>query len=492
MASTKLKSLLVAARLLAVALCFTLAGAVSAQSTSQQQKPKQTQNAAKPAPTPAAKPNDNKSTRKTAEQKRAEREAKKKEARKSPSETRKKERETKKTTAPAAAKPATGAKAGGTVAAPKVAAPSFLGDFTALSSQEQRLLRIHPAGAADRQDLSVIVGQEFSTEISLDNRNMTPFDEVRVILSYEPDYIEPLAINDGRIAMNLKGNPTAEIDSTAGLLLYEATLAEGFVSNRSPILTVRWKARKVSTNNLIEFGARGEYRTVLVGEGKDLLGSPKVPNDGTLNMSLTILPEDPREAEALLAEPTLMKGTDAKRGGVTLTLVAPKEPVVVDEPFHVDVLLDNMAYSNLDGLGLMISFDPDVLLVQDADKDNWITIGPNILDGPFHEQFPWDFQVENIIYQARGLISYRMATGDSDLTRGKAGPIARIYAVARRPSAGTSIEFRFSKREGVKGTAVTYVGADCLGDPNVPGDGTTSVTFPVMARGSAEVAAKGR
>ena len=456
-------------------------------------KPRSGTAAGKPA---AAKPTPAK--RKTSAERRAERDAERKKRSEaqstSPKDARKAEREKKdqaaaKPAAPAgaAAKPAAKPSSVGTGAIKAPVIP--LGDFSALISQDSRLLRIRPKNAPDRQDINVIVGKEFSTEVSLDNKSMAAFDMIRVILSYDPEVLEPLAINDSSIASLIEGKPTSEVDTRAGVILYEARLTKGFVTNNAPILTVRWIGKKVSTVSHIEFGSRGEFNYAVIGDGKDLLGSPKDPNDGLLNMSVVVLPEDPREAEAILAEPALMKGADAKVGGVTLALTPPEKPVVVGEPFTVDLVMDNTAYSNLDALNVILSYNPEEIEVLDDDQDNWITLGRNILDGPFHEQFPWDFQIENEVFQARGLIMYRMGAGESDVTRGKVGSVARIKAVAKRPTISTGFDFRFSKQARVHGTSVSYIGSDALGDPNVFGDGATNLRFPVLAASSSEVAA---
>ncbi|MCC7391146.1 hypothetical protein IT571_02155, partial [Candidatus Sumerlaeota bacterium] len=172
-------------------------------------KPRSGAAAGKPA---AAKPTPAK--RKTSAERRAERDAERKKRSEaqstSPKDARKAEREKKdqaaaKPAAPAgaAAKPAAKPSSVGTGAIKAPVIP--LGDFSALISQDSRLLRIRPKDAPDRQDINVIVGKEFSTEVSLDNKSMAAFDTIRVILSYDPEVLEPLAINDSSIASLIEG-----------------------------------------------------------------------------------------------------------------------------------------------------------------------------------------------------------------------------------------------------------------------------------------------
>ena len=378
-----------------------------------------------------------------------------------------------------------GAAAPRAAAAP--AAPA-LGEFKVIVDADSRMLRIHPAGKPDRQDMSVTIGEEFTTEITFDNRDVVPFDEIRVLLSYNSEFVEPLSIGDAAVASFIEGEPTAEVDPLAGMILYEAKLKKPLPLNDAPVLTVKWSALRTTPGTEIEFSSRDALRTSIVGAGVDLLGNRRDPADGTLNMSLRILPRNQREAEAMLSDPTVFTGADSKVGGVRMYIKPPEGPVVVGEPFHLDLVLDNRAFSSLDGISALIQFDPSVIEVLDTDKDNWITREANILDGPFRKDFPWSFHLENIVYNSRGLISYRKGTGDATLTRGRSATFARIYAVAKRPTAGSAVVFRFTRDTSSHGTAATYNGIDCLGDSKVFADGAQGISFRVIPETPRDVA----
>ncbi|MBI1290066.1 hypothetical protein GC173_02315 [bacterium] len=365
---------------------------------------------------------------------------------------------------------------------------SAVGDYQMNVDAEARMLRIYEQGRPDNQQLQVIVGEEFVTDIGFDNKAQIPFDAVRVILSYDAETFEPVAVNDSAIAPSIVGEPTAEFDGLYGQLLYEAALSGPVTLDRKPILSIRWKAKRVVMESKLEFSSRQEYHTALTNKGRDILGSARDPGDGTLNMVVTVLPEDPREAAALLTDPSVYQHTTDKIGGVRLSLVPQPEPIIVGEPFYVDVVLDNRIFSMLDGVNLLIAFDPDVIQVADADKDNWITRETNVLDGPFREMFPWDLHIDNIVYQGLGLIKYRVATTDGEMTRGKMGPIARIYAIAKRPTEGSPLVFKFSKRPRSHATGAVYVGEDTLGDSKDPFDGAVGALIRVAPAPLAQVA----
>ncbi len=354
-----------------------------------------------------------------------------------------------------------------------------LGEYDLTVDPTSRILRLHPRGHPTRQDHTVTVGQEFLTDVSFRNESMLPFDMVRIFLSYNPEIFRPVAINDRPLADNLKGEPTAEVDDVFGMILYEAELEEPLASHDAPILTIRWEAQQLTVGSRIVFSSRDEFFTALVGEGRDLVGHPRVPGDGTLGMTVTVLPEDEREAQAMLSDPRLYTGTDEKIGGVLLRLVPQEEPIVAGEPFHIDVVLDNRAFSMVDGLSFLISYDPEIIEIIDADQDNWITRGTNILDGKFRGDYPWAFHIDNTVDRRRGTIHYKKGTHDPEMTRGRVGTVARIYAVAHRPTRGTAFRFEFSKRPRAQTTQAVYNGINVLGDLQIPDDGATGIAVRV-------------
>lgn len=360
---------------------------------------------------------------------------------------------------------------------------SGLGAFTVVVDAEARMLRLHPAGKPDRQDEKITISTDFVTEVTLNNQSLTPFDYVRIQISFDSDFLEPISINDSLLAPAIVGDPVAEVDPLLGTVFYEARLDPPLAVTDRALLSIRWKPLKTVIGTEIEFNTFGDRFTAVTHEGNDILGNRRDPTDGTLSMRLSILPDDIREAEAMLSDPTVFMGGDGKIGGVKMFLQPQEEPIIAGEPFYVDIVLDNRAFSKLDGISVLLTYDPSVLTVHDADLNNFITRERNILDGPFQEVFPWTFHIDNVVYQARGLIHYRVGTGDPDMTRGKVAPFARIYATASRPTAGTPLTFRFSRQPRERGTSATYNGLDALGDPKVFADGTRGIVLQVAPPG---------
>jgi hypothetical protein len=369
-------------------------------------------------------------------------------------------------------------------AARPAAGGSNLGELKLNIDRDARLLRLLVRGQEDRGTGSVLVGDEFITDAVFENEAGLGIDAVRVLLSYQTDFVEPIAINDSPIAGVIKGQPVSEVDVRRGAILYEAELSEPLVFKSAPIVSIRWRALQPSARTVIEFGKREDLFTTLNLNGEDMLGNRRVAGDGTLNLSLSVLPRDPREARALLNEPTIFLNPEEKIGDVRLSLVRQPEPVVAGRPFTIDLVLDNRAFSMLDALNVLITYDPAVLRIIDTDHDNLITRETNLHDGPFRRDFNWDFHIDNTVFHERGQIVYRVGTTDASMTRGKFGTIARIHAVAVRPTAATAIEFSFRPTARRQSTRVTYVGADVLGDPNVPDDGATGIVLEIAAPGA--------
>jgi hypothetical protein len=108
-----------------------------------------------------------------------------------------------------------------------------------------------------------------------------------------------------------------------------------------------------------------------------------------------------------------------------------------------------------------------MLEVVDADEDNFIIIGVNALDGPFHEKFPFDRHRINKAFNGLGEVRYGVGNHDP-----KGMPMAGTFARIRfRPKATGVADLAFSTAEGAFPTRVTYLGEDILGDLDDREDG---------------------
>ncbi len=346
------------------------------------------------------------------------------------------------------------------------------------TNKENLVLRLE---SSDEGDVQAVEGGEFITDMRLVNPGEKPFDAVRLILDYNPAYLEPLSINDSALRAFLTSDPTSSVNKTSGQITYEASLSAPISVLKVPMVFIKWRALKPVLHTKIGFGDNkaGDF-TELFYNGKKILGETYEDGDGTVSVSVKIIPADPDEALTMQEDPQLYLGTDEQIGNVTLQVIPPDATPRVGEQFTLDIVLDNSAHSQLDGVAVLLQYDPEVLEILDSDLDNWITLGSNILDGSFHDNFPFDYHMANSVMASRGIIDYRVGTSQPWDFLGTEGTMARIVARAKKPTAATTIQFLFANRPGQLGTEVVYLGQDALGDPTVRGDGVRGVKFPVL------------
>ncbi len=355
------------------------------------------------------------------------------------------------------------------------------GEFNLLADKRFTMLRMTGESDTVATDIDAIEGGEFVTDVQMMNPNGYEVDRFRLVMDYNPAFVEPLSINDSAILDDLAASPIARVDRALGQIYYEAELAKPVVELDVPLIFMTWQAKKPVLNTAIRFGrTRDGLYTELYEGAEKVLGAPYEEGDGTVSLGLRVIPSDPAEALLMQEEPQLYLGSDERVGGLLLAIRSPEETPVVGEPFTMDIVMDNLAYSQIDGLSMMIQFDPEVLTILDSDMDNWVTLGTNILDGPFRDTFPWDYHMANSVYPARGLIEYRVGTSYPDDFIGTSGVVAQIHAVANRPTAGTSVRFVFARQAGQRTTEVSYLGQDVLGDTGVRNDGVKGAYFPVL------------
>lgn len=356
-----------------------------------------------------------------------------------------------------------------------------MGAVNMATSRDTVMLRLTPENELLSQDIGTTEGELFTTDLVIVNERSRPFDRMRVILDYNEVYVSPRSINDSAIAPLLAGPPKAVVDRNLGQIIYEARFREPVGEFSEPLLFINWRAVKPVLFTPIDFGrSRDGFFTALHLGDRPILGSEQDDRDGTVSIGIQILPSDPREAAQMQEEPLLYLGSEDRVGGVEVRIVPPPEPPVVGELVVLDIVLDNRRYSRLDGVSLRIQYDPEVLQVLDSDFDNWITLGPNILDGPYHEEFPFDYHIANEVNPRRGEILYRVATSNPERFLGVNGVFASIVARAKAPTRETSVSFLFSRQPRDRTTEVVYLGQDVLGDTDVVNDGTRGASFPIL------------
>lgn len=357
-------------------------------------------------------------------------------------------------------------------------------------NRDARLLRLAPLGANEREmNLYVLEGDEFWTQARLESYSVTEFNGLNVVIAYPQDIVEPLAINDRPLMSYLSGAPTVRIDRSAGRIHYHAPFASSAPGMNVPLLAIQWRAIRPASNAEIFFDRwRGEVSSITK-DGTDLLGSPYINDDGTLGLGVSVLPKDELRREELAEAADFDYGTFERTGGVRLAIIPPKTPPRAGEVVSFDIVLDNRSQSALDAISLRLDYDPAILQIMDVDHNNPITHGINILDGPFQDRLAFGYHIENQVFPAIGQIRYRTGTDNENALRGRVVTLARVYAIAKRGTAGSYLRFGFSNIEGYPSTYVRYVGRNVLGEGDDP---RTAVAHAVYAVRNAPKTAEGK
>lgn len=349
------------------------------------------------------------------------------------------------------------------------------------TSADNLKLIMHPQGDPKRTNLELTQGNDFITEIMLINEGERPVEEIKLVIDYTTAFVSPRVINDGAIADRIDGVPKATVDRKLGQIIYEAKLKDPITFTNQQLLYLGWETLEPVIDSQIRFGRNRETGfSELISEGLPALGEAQEAGDGTVNMTVTIIPSDPAEALMMQEEPQLYRGTNERVGGIELSLIPPDEIPRVGDIFPIHIYLDNSAYSKLDGVSALIMYDSQVFDILDEDYDNWITLGHNIHDGAARETFTFNYHMANAVYPTRGIIEYRVGTSIPDEIVGISGNLATIYAVAKKPAKGTMFEFAFANREGLRTTEIKYLGEDVLGDIDIRNDGITNLKLTVL------------
>ncbi len=153
------------------------------------------------------------------------------------------------------------------------------------------------------------------------------------------------------------------------------------------------------------------------------------------------------------------------------------QTVAKGDLFDVEIGLNNPEASAFDTISLWLGFNPLYLEVQDTDTGNWKTTAINILDGPYHAQYGFNFHLDNTADNTSGKITYTESILGSSLT--SSGTFAKITFKALELTPSTALDFNFNWGYS-KDTAVMLGGVDVLGSSSDHTDGTVGATVAVV------------
>jgi len=335
-------------------------------------------------------------------------------------------------------------------------------------------------------DIRKRVGEEFVTALALSNRATRYFDRLFIIISYDPEYLEPTGCKDEWLRSLASTPPSAKVYYDEGYVVYEAQLQQPINPDKKNLFFIKWRALKPTEFTQIEFSGLGNTFTTVAHGEDDILGEPTDDRDGVISASVTIT--TPAETEEAVM-PSSSGFTGYFEGGtlqipefsygIHLFLMPEKETVHLNEEFSVHIYLTNKERVPADNLELVIQYNPGVIEVVDYDEGNWITRGINIFDGLYHEAFPFDYQIKNLVASDKGVIYYKMGSSEPDILKNP-GTLATIKCKARVGNLTTGLRFIMPDGKNDNATRVTFMNYDVLGSPDDLKDGITNCFIKIL------------
>jgi len=339
-------------------------------------------------------------------------------------------------------------------------APSDALSFTPLSSKTlaQTILYFYPF------DKSVILGENFLTDMELLNLNLSPIESLKVKIKFDPVYLSPVYVNDYAISSFLKTEPFYKVNLSEGYILYQCEFDTPQTLEDMDVLRIVWKSLKSTDFTEIDFDL-ADNATALLVEGKDILGISNTPYDGIIPTGISIMSPMKKKDNGLRVDPELKKGNRWNKEkenprNITLHMETPKKALHTGDKFDVSLFLSNPESEIIDKLSLYLKFDPNVVRVVDWDKRNWISKGVNIQDGFARKAYPFDFHLRNDANNFSGTIDYRMGSSFNYVF--PTGEFARIRFRVVKPTEGTQISFVRRPNSRYPNTSISSMGEERL------------------------------
>ncbi|MCG3198775.1 MAG: hypothetical protein GHCLOJNM_03282 [bacterium] len=367
------------------------------------------------------------------------------------------------------------------------------------------------------------MGQEFPVHVYLDNPKQKPFDVISFALSYDPKLLEFVDAPGGDPAVHnshdrsekiLGGIPLARderedpfylnrADPKEGMVYYRARCASGETTvGQGFLLTMKFRALQPILHTGLRFRfsdwpeslapleqsdqswiwpktmtfvAKSPSSTGGQGKWENLLGSEGTEADGVISGGLTVHGD---HLQALAEEEE--KAPKGETG--TRIVLEPRVAVVQSgKPVDLNIRLFNPREIPWDRIRVDLEFDPRYLTVEDQDSGNWITRGTNLLDGPYHDRFPFEWMRNNLVRQKEGRILYECGVLTKPLR--VEGIVATLRLRALRPVPETKISFRVPGEVTWRdGTVLTRKRADRLANTEDPQDGVGGAIISIVPR----------
>lgn len=407
------------------------------------------------------------------------------------------------------------------------------GDVTATVGPNRRQNRDLSTFSFSPVDVHCRVGDQFGLALNLEHPSGTPFDALSVTIQYNPEYLEPAgstteAVEDTSSvqgAIRLDKDPQSGylnyIDHEKGIIRFAGVLPNNNVlSAGGHIFSVTFEALKETLlgnqQTVLEFlyerpvaadaQHNPSYRpalesgTYLARLSEDLLGDREDPEDGGIMTSVQITGGGRgmnKDDEYFIfhhhARSGAGEGEEADPGNSAMLHIRAIPPedgdgvIRVGDEFDVEIVFSNPEQVEFNRVSLFLAYNRRVLKPLDYDRvegpdgdtlGNWIQHGINILDGPYHEEFPFNLFSENRVRTDRGLIVYEAGNQKDVLT--SQGTLARCRFRAIAPTTSTRLKAFFNRFAETPTTGIFLHNVDVLGKSLDHTDGVSVEPFAIL------------
>ena len=374
------------------------------------------------------------------------------------------------------------------------ARPTTTVEFKMKADQSANLLFMESIGVAPTMNIVAQQGEDFATRVVFANPRKSKFTSVDVAMRFEPSVVELTGIDDADIARLLAVPAIAKVDARRGVFSYHAEFSQPQDRELTVLFKLQWKAKMpadfspIAFLNTEDFPSRvlNQAQNVLIRTSDDDDVTGDISNTGLIDSALSVSPNAESvldmqdfgrgDSSAMVLAHQISEGTAV--GGVTLALRPRTGAVRVGDEFLVDIVYSNPRRADIDSVRVKVRFDPALLQVVDYDTDNWITNGVNILDGPYHDDLPFDFHIRNRAYNNTGMILYEKGFAYKARVP-TSGIIATIRFRAMAATAAADILFDTEETARSSRTAVSFLGFNLVGSPADRESALTNATVSV-------------
>lgn len=315
-------------------------------------------------------------------------------------------------------------------------------------------------------------GETLNTELHLMNLDRLQADRIDIVLHYPPEYLELVAVHQDGLKDVLADEAYTAFDEEKGEIYYRAQFKTPVSPIGMKLLNFVWKTLQPADSLQISLSSGDGVSGVYM--GKQLVTENAFGATGTIEgAGIRVVTASPTVSagQRIVKDPAI-DFAPARASGTpsmgsqppALTLdYAKKEFYDEGEWVVFDIMIDNPDRTSIDEVSFTLRYNPDVIEFVDTDKGNWVSAGANILDGPFHGDWPWDTHIANRIDAKSGRIEYHVAT--AQIAPRSSGVIARAFGRLKQVATDPLLVW---VREPVAGkkrltTGIYLMGKDLLG-----------------------------